>query len=117
LALLFEGSVGREYPAHALAAALYVDSGVRGMERGNVSAGRDKEGHEHFPKLEMVRLTIPRRVYTNNHMEVVADSVIDLHGQPKSISGLKMIYEPPQLRFFTARFEPVKKDGFWKFAR
>lgn len=104
-----------EYPAQALAAALYVDSGVRGMERGNVSAGRDKEGHEHFPKLEMVRLTIPRRVYTDRHMDVVADSVIDLYGQRKTISGLKMIYEPPQLRFFTARFEPVKKDGFWGF--
>jgi len=105
-----------EYPAQALAAALYVDSGVRGMERGNVSAGRDKEGKERFPKLELVRLTIPRRVYTASHMDVVADSVISLYEQRKSIGGLKMVYEPPQLRFFTARFEPVKREGFWAFA-
>ena len=102
-----------EYPAQALAAALYLDSGVRGMERGNVSAGRGKDGKEHFPKLEMVRLTIPRRVYTDSHMDVVADSVIDLYERRKSISGFKMIYEPPQLRFFTARFEPVRREGFW----
>ncbi len=106
-----------EYPAQALAAALYVDSGVRGMERGNVSAGCGKDRKEHFPKLEMVRLTSPRRVYSNNHMDVVADSVIDLFGQRRSISGLRMVYEPPQLRFFTARFEPVKTDGFWEFAK
>jgi tyrosine phenol-lyase len=106
-----------EYPAQALAAALYVDSGVRGMERGNVSAGRDKDGKERFPKLEMVRLTIPRRVYTDRHMDVVAGSVIDLHKQRKTIGGLRMSYEPPQLRFFTARFEPLQGDGFWAFAR
>ncbi len=105
-----------EYPAQTLAAALYVDSGVRGMERGNVSAGRGKDGKERFPKLELVRLTIPRRVYTNNHMDVVADSVIGLFEERETIGGLKMVYEPPQLRFFTARFEPLKKEGFWAFA-
>ena len=104
-----------EYPAQALAAALYLDSGVRGMERGNVSAGRDKEGQERFPKLELVRLTIPRRVYTNSHMDVVADSVIHLHGERKNIGGLKMVYEPPQLRFFTARFAPLERVGLWEF--
>jgi tyrosine phenol-lyase len=93
-----------------------MDSGVRGMERGNVSAGRDKEGRERFPRLELVRLTIPRRVYTDRHMDVVADSVIDLHARRKTIGGLKIVYEPPQLRFFTSRFEPVKKEGFWGFA-
>jgi len=104
-----------EYPAQALAAALYVDSGVRGMERGNVSAGRDKAGQERFPKLELVRLTIPRRVYTNSHMDVVADSVIHLHGERKDIGGLKLVYEPPQLRFFTARFAPLERVGLWEF--
>jgi len=97
-----------EYPAQALAAALYVDSGVRSMERGNVSAGRDvKTGQNRRPKLELVRLTIPRRVYTDRHMDVVAYSVQHLYGQREQIRGLRMVYEPPTLRFFTARFEPL----------
>lgn len=95
-------------PAQALAAALYVDSGVRAMERGVVSAGRDaKTGQNYFPKLELVRLTIPRRVYTQAHMDVVAESVIAVHEQAASIKGLRFTYEPEQLRFFLGRFEPV----------
>ncbi|HSW09293.1 MAG TPA: tyrosine phenol-lyase [Bacillota bacterium] len=96
-----------QYPAQALAAALYLDSGVRAMERGNVSAGRRPDGTEYFPRLEMVRLTIPRRVYTDRHMDVVADSVMALYRRRDRILGLKMLYEPPTLRFFTARFEPI----------
>ena len=65
-----------QFPAQSLAAALYLDSGIRAMERGIVSAGRNKEtGENNFPKLELVRLTIPRRVYTQAHMDVVAESV------------------------------------------
>lgn len=98
----------REFPAQALAAELYIDSGVRSMERGIVSAGRDDETGEHrYPKLELVRLTIPRRVYTDRHMEVVADSVIRLFERRGQIRGLQMVYEPKTLRFFTARFEPL----------
>ncbi len=101
-----------EFPAQALAAALYLDSGVRSMERGIVSAGRNKQTKEHNkPKLELVRLTIPRRVYTNNHMDVVADSVISLYEKRASICGLEMIYEPPTLRFFNARFKPLSANG------
>jgi len=97
-----------EFPAQTLAAALYVDSGVRGMERGIVSAGRDPTtGNHRVPKLELVRLTIPRRVYTNLHMDVVAESCITLYEGRKAIRGLKMVYEPPELRFFQARFEPI----------
>lgn len=97
-----------EYPAQALAAALYLDSGVRAMERGNVSAGRDAQtGKNRRPKLELVRLTIPRRVYTDRHMDVVAYSVKLLFQNRHQIKGLKMVYEPPTLRFFTARFEPL----------
>jgi len=97
-----------EFPAQALAAALYVDSGVRGMERGIVSAGRDPAtGTNRAPKLELVRLTIPRRVYTNLHMDVVAESCIALFEGRKAIRGLKMTYEPEKLRFFQARFEPI----------
>ncbi|MBI5199990.1 MAG: tyrosine phenol-lyase, partial [Elusimicrobia bacterium] len=94
------------YPAQALAAALYLESGIRAMERGAVSAGRDPEGHEHFPELEAVRLTLPRRVYTQSHLDYVAASVIRLYERRGEIRGLKMTYEPKLLRFFQARFEP-----------
>jgi tyrosine phenol-lyase len=97
-----------QYPAQELAAQLYVDSGVRSMERGIVSAGRDHEtGRNKHPELELVRLTIPRRVYTNSHMEVVAKSVSQLYEHRANIGGLRMVYEPPQLRFFSARFEMI----------
>ena len=69
-----------QFPAQALAAALYVDSGVRTMERGIVSAGRNqKTGDHNFPALELVRLTIPRRVYTQAHMDVIAESVENVY--------------------------------------
>jgi tyrosine phenol-lyase len=101
-----------EFPAQVLAAELYLDSGVRSMERGVVSAGRNRETGEHnYPKLELVRLTIPRRVYTQAHMDVVAESVIDLYERREGIGGLKMIYEPKYLRFFQARFEPVEVNN------
>ncbi len=97
-----------EFPAQTLAAELYIDSGVRAMERGVVSAGRNKEtGQHNYPKLELVRLTIPRRVYTQAHMDVVAESVIDVFENAKNARGLKMIYEPKYLRFFQARFEKL----------
>jgi len=98
-----------QFPAQMLAAQLYVESGVRSMERGIVSAGRDKNGNHYYPKLELVRLTIPRRVYTYAHMDVVAESVIELYEKRETIKGLEMIYEPPVLRFFTARFKPLIK--------
>lgn len=95
-----------QYPAQSLAASLYIDSGVRSMERGIVSAGRDvKTGENHKPKLETVRLTIPRRVYTYKHMDVVAESVIRLFNHKEDIKPLKFVYEPKQLRFFTAKFD------------
>ncbi len=97
-----------EFPAQALAAELYIESGVRSMERGIVSAGRDPKTREnHVPKLETVRLTIPRRVYTYKHMDIVADAVIKLYKHKEVIKGLKFVYEPKQLRFFTARFEHI----------
>ncbi|MFO7274740.1 MAG: tryptophanase, partial [Bacillota bacterium] len=97
-----------QFPAQALAAELYVESGVRAMERGIVSAGRDPKTGDHiYPKLELVRLTIPRRVYTDRHMDVVAWAVKQLWERRDSIRGLRMVYEPPTLRFFTARFEPI----------
>jgi tyrosine phenol-lyase len=98
-----------EFPSQALAAALYVESGVRAMERGSVSAGRDHAtGENLFPALELVRLTIPRRVYTQAHMDVAAESVIALYERRDRIVGLRLTYEPEHLRFFQARFEPVR---------
>lgn len=97
-----------EFPAQALAAALYVDSGIRAMERGAVSAGRDPvTGENRFPPLELVRLTIPRRVYTQAHMDVTAESVIAVHRRRERVVGLKFTHEPEYLRFFQARFAPV----------
>ena len=97
-----------QFPAQSLAATLYLYSGVRSMERGIVSAGRDKKtGENHLPKLETVRLTIPRRVYTYRHMDYVANAVIHLYSERDRIKGMKFVYEPKQLRFFTARFEEI----------
>ncbi|MFX1589416.1 MAG: beta-eliminating lyase-related protein, partial [Promethearchaeota archaeon] len=89
-------------------AAIYEDSAVRSMERGAVSKGRDSEtGENIFPPLELVRLTIPRRVYTNTHMEYTAKSIIRLYEKREVIAGLKMVYEPKYLRFFQAKFEKI----------
>ena len=96
------------FPAQMLAAQLYLDSGIRSMERGIVSAGRDpKTGDHRHPRLELTRLTIPRRVYTEAHMDVVAESVMEVFKERDKIRGLKMVYEPKRLRFFQARFEPI----------
>jgi tyrosine phenol-lyase len=97
-----------EFPAQTLAAELYLDSGVRGMERGVVSAGRDPQTGDHrYPKLELTRLAIPRRVYTQSHMDVVAEAVKASFDNRESVRGLQMTYEPKALRFFQARFERV----------
>ncbi|OAN44296.1 tyrosine phenol-lyase [Chloroflexus islandicus] len=97
------------FPAQTLAAELYLDSGVRAMERGIASAGRDpKTGQNHYPKLELTRLTIPRRVYTQAHMDVVAEAVKAVYDQRERARGLRMVYEPRYLRFFQARFEPIE---------
>ncbi|HMX83569.1 MAG TPA: beta-eliminating lyase-related protein, partial [Saprospiraceae bacterium] len=97
-----------QFPAQALAAELYIDSGVRTMERGIVSAGRNAQtGDHYYPKLELVRLTMPRRVYTQAHMDVIAESVANVYKNRKKITGLKMVYEPRYLRFFQAQFEKL----------
>ncbi len=96
-------------PAQTLAAEIYIESGVRTMERGVVSAGRNKEtGENYCPKLELVRVTLPRRVYTQSHMDVTAESIAAVYKRRDSIKGLRFTYEPEYLRFFQARFEPIK---------
>ena len=96
-----------QFPAQSLAAEVYLDSGVRAMERGVVSAGRKANGENYFPKLELVRFTIPRRVYTQAHMDVIAESTARVYERRNKINGMKMIYEPKYLRFFQARFEKL----------
>jgi len=96
------------YPAQALASQLFIESGIRAMERGNVSSGRNKKtGDNYCPALELVRLTIPRRVYTNSQMDEVAECIINLYKNRKEIRGLEFIYEPEYLRFFQGKFEEV----------
>lgn len=94
-----------DFPAQTLAAEIYLDSGVRTMERGVVSAGRKANGENYFPKLELVRFTIPRRVYTQAHMDVIAESAARVYERRNKIKGMKMVYEPKYLRFFQAKFE------------
>lgn len=97
-----------EFPAQMLAAQLYIESGVRAMERGIVSAGRNQATGDHNrPKLELVRLTIPRRVYTQSHLDLVAYDVNELYNKRNEVKGLKIVYEPKYLRFFQARFEKL----------
>ncbi len=102
-------------PAQALAAAIYEDSGTRSMERGIVSAGRDNAtGENHKPALELVRLALPRRVYTQSHLDYVAEGLGETWRRRGQIPGLQFSYEPKYLRFFQARFEPValaRKNG------
>jgi tyrosine phenol-lyase len=97
-----------QFPAQTLAAEIYLDAGIRTMERGIVSAGRKADGSQYYPKLEMVRFTIPRRVYTQAHMDVIAESTARVYERRKKIMGMKMVYEPKYLRFFQARFERLK---------
>ena len=98
------------FPAQRLAAEIYLDSGTRTMERGIVSAGRDPETGEHRrPALELVRVTIPRRVYTGKHLYAVARSIAGVMGRAKETGGLEMVFEPEYLRFFQARFRPLTR--------
>lgn len=93
-----------QYPAQRLACELYIESGVRAMERGIVSAGRELTGREHTPELELVRLTIPRRVYTQSHLDVVSEACAQVCLRASETPGLRMTYEPENLRFFQAHF-------------
>jgi tyrosine phenol-lyase len=100
-----------EFPAQRLAAEIYLDSGTRTMERGIVSAGRDPEtGAHRHPALELVRITVPRRVYTSRHLAAVARSVADVHERRERTRGLEMVLEPTYLRFFQARFRPLEES-------
>lgn len=96
-----------EYPAGALAAALFLISGIRGMERGSVSNQRDEDGNETYADMELVRLAIPRRVFTLSQIKYVEDRVAWLCHNKELIGGLRFVYEPPVLRFFMGGLEPI----------
>jgi tryptophanase len=98
------------FPAQALVVALYRTGAIRGVEVGSVMFGRrnPKTGEEIFPDLELVRLAVPRRVYTNTHLRYVCDALEEIFYTRDSIRGLRMTYQAPVLRHFTARFEEVE---------
>jgi len=100
-----------QYPAGALAAAVYIVSGVRSMERGTISMDRDKDGNEVPSDLELTRLAVPRRVYTVSHAEYVADRVGWLYQRRNIVKGLRFFEEPPVLRFFFGKLEPIDNWG------
>ena len=96
-----------QYPAGALAAAFFLISGVRGMERGSVSNQRDENGNETYANMELLRLAVPRRVFTLSQVKYVIDRLKWLHDNRELIGGLKFTYEPPVLRFFMGKLAPV----------
>lgn len=100
-----------QYPAGALAAALYIVSGIRVMERGTMSMERDKEGREIFSDLELVRIAFPRRTYLRSHIEYAIDRIVWLYEHRNLIKGLKWVYEPPVLRFFLGKLKDIDNWG------
>jgi len=106
----FLSHIPREhFPGWALTVALYREGGVRGVEIGGVMFAKkdEKTGREKFPKLEMVRLSIPRRVYTLSHINYVVGVLSELYKKREKIRGLKIVEEEPPLRHFTARLEEI----------
>ncbi len=98
------------YPGQALTIALYVEGGIRAVEIGAVMFGRPdpaRPGKEILPDLDLVRLAVPRRVYTNSHLEYVADVLVRIHQHPEALRGIRIAKQAPVLRHFTAHFEPV----------
>ncbi len=100
-----------QYPAGALAAALYIGSGIRSMERGTLSMDRDKEGNEVLSDMELARIAIPRRVYTMSHIEYAVDRINWVYEHRDLIKGLRFVYEPPVLRFFLGKLEALDDWG------
>jgi len=100
-----------EYPAGSLAAALYISSGIRSMERGTISMDRDKEGRDVLSDMELTRIALPRRVYTVSHIEYAIDRINWLYKRRDLVKGLKFVSEPPVLRFFDGRLEAIDNWG------
>jgi tryptophanase len=101
-----------EFPGWALSVALYAEGGIRGAEMGTIAfADKDDQGRWRFPELELVRLAIPRRVYTQAHLDFVAEVAARIQQTSERIAGYRLTYEPPFLRHFTAEFEPLVEKG------
>jgi tryptophanase len=99
-----------QYPAQALTVALYLEGGIRAVEIGGVMFGRPdpgRPGQEKLPDLDLVRLAVPRRVYTNSHLDYVAEVAIGLYQKPELLRGVRIVHQAPVLRHFTARFELI----------
>jgi tryptophanase len=101
-----------EYPAGALAAAVYIISGCRGMERGSLSMDREADGEEEQSDMELLRLAVPRRTFTMSQLEFLADRISWLYNHRDLIQGLKWVEEPPVLRFFIGRLESINR---WEY--
>ena len=110
-AMEFLSHVPQKYPAGALAAALYLVSGIRAMERGTMSMERDELGREVFSDLELVRIAFPRRVYLRSHVDYAVDRIAWLFEHRDLIKGLRWVYEPPVLRFFLGRLKISATGG------
>ncbi len=96
-----------QYPAGALAAAMYIAGAVRGMERGTLSEQRNPDGSERLAEMELLRLAMPRRVFTLSQVKYAIDRITWLYENRALVGGLRFIEEPPVLRFFMGRLEPV----------
>lgn len=98
-----------EYPGQSVVCSLYIEGGIRSVEIGSVMFGKyDKEGNFVSPPMELVRLAIPRRVYTQSHIDYVSEVIIDVYKKRDTLKGYKIVYEAPMLRHFTAKFEPIQ---------
>jgi tryptophanase len=100
----------KNLPGQALSLAMYLEGGIRAVELGTVAFSYidPDTGEEVFPKLDLVRMAIPRRVYTQSHMDYVVDVLVEIAKNAKKLKGYQIVYQPKLMRHFTARFEPIK---------
>jgi len=103
----------REFPGQSVVAELYVEGGIRGVEVGSVMFGRrdPRTGEEQSAAMELVRLAMPRRVYTQSHVDFMVEAILEVHARRDGIGGFRFTYQAPALRHFTAEFEPLYRVG------
>ncbi len=102
----------RNFPGQALVAELYLTGGIRAVEIGSVMFGKtDASGEEQLAPMELVRLAIPRRTYTQSHIDYVIEVMADVYTRRQHIKGFDIAWQAPPLRHFTARFEPARADA------